>query len=111
AVPIAFLAAEAVWAAGSLFSGAGRAAIASMIVLAVAAAPMFALDYRILTEPTTAPISEVIRHAFINTWAAGYGEREVTAFLRKEAASSRAGIRVVIWGVGDGVNNGLVYEL
>lgn len=55
-----------------------------VVFLLFLALPMFT-DWKILFEPTTAPIPKADVGQYINDWPAGYGVKEVVAFAKKEA--------------------------
>ncbi len=117
AVPLAALAAEGMETGGALLSRAW-ASVAVVpatwgfgIALILLTGFLVVRDYGIVFYPTTVPLTEVIRHAFVNTWASGYPSREVADFLKQRAALSPGGIRVVMFAVGDGVRGSLKVEL
>lgn len=53
--------------------------------LALAMLPALFFDFKLLTDPVHAPIPYADRQQLINDWPAGYGIKEVVAYLSEEA--------------------------
>lgn len=50
--------------------------------------PLFA-DYKLLTDPPTAPIASGDSNQYINAWPAGYGVREIRRFLVEQSRKGK----------------------
>lgn len=62
-----------------------RKNVIGLILLAVIAGPSIWTDWLLLTQPQYAPIPQADRGQYINDWPAGWGVREVSAFIAKES--------------------------
>lgn len=71
-----------------LFSLIRNKIIFAIVCLVVFALPLFT-DYKILTDFSTAPIPGSDSEQYINSWPAGGGMREITAYLKEESKKGK----------------------
>lgn len=119
AVPLTFLACEAMAAAAPLLSTALReltfvsipAQAAVLTMATLVAMPLLLRDYSLISRPETAQISDDLHIGFVSGWPSGYGGRPVAQYLTRISKASPRAIRVLIFGVGDGAKRTLTLEI
>ncbi|HWB96812.1 MAG TPA: hypothetical protein VG672_08925 [Bryobacteraceae bacterium] len=119
AVPLTFLACDAIAAAAPLLSKALKhltfvsvpAGISILIIATVVAMPLISRDYDVIFHPESARVSDDLHVGFVSGWPSGYCSRPIADYLRRLSKASQRDIHVLIFAVGDGAKRALTLEL